>query len=296
MKYIILGHENPDVDSIVSGYLLEKLMTKFGYNAEFIIPDKKIDEENITICREYGLNPYDYQKSFLEAGDARFILVDHHARQVPGEIVGVIDHHPTLEAFNYPYYKNENASSTSCMICRGNEEFFDKEDLTLAILAGCVDTASFHSTKTRESDVVWAREISKKYGIDYERVYKTGLCLTDICDIKRASLNGLKKYVYSGYKVESAYIQVEDQTEICSSLDQMLDYLRDYVAENDLEIFAFIVHDMKEFKTTVYDIKNSGYTIRKYEKYTSRGNTIMPEIEEMLKNRLESKKLCKKVD
>ena len=27
MKYIILGHENPDVDSIVSGYLLEKIMS-----------------------------------------------------------------------------------------------------------------------------------------------------------------------------------------------------------------------------------------------------------------------------
>ena len=42
-KYIILGHENPDVDSIISGYLLEKLMLSKGFKAEFIIPDKKID-------------------------------------------------------------------------------------------------------------------------------------------------------------------------------------------------------------------------------------------------------------
>ena len=40
-KYIILGHENPDVDSIVSGYLLEKLLLSKSFNVEFIIPDKK---------------------------------------------------------------------------------------------------------------------------------------------------------------------------------------------------------------------------------------------------------------
>lgn len=41
-KYIILGHENPDVDSIVSGYLLEKYMIKLGFDAQFVIPDKVI--------------------------------------------------------------------------------------------------------------------------------------------------------------------------------------------------------------------------------------------------------------
>ena len=46
-NYIILGHENPDVDSIVSGYLLEKIMIKLGYNASFLIPDRAIEKETI---------------------------------------------------------------------------------------------------------------------------------------------------------------------------------------------------------------------------------------------------------
>ena len=41
-KIIILGHENPDVDSIVSGYLLEKIMLNMGYDVKYIIPDKEI--------------------------------------------------------------------------------------------------------------------------------------------------------------------------------------------------------------------------------------------------------------
>ena len=32
-KYIILGHENPDYDSIASGYIKKKLMKKLGFRA-----------------------------------------------------------------------------------------------------------------------------------------------------------------------------------------------------------------------------------------------------------------------
>ena len=42
---IILGHEHPDVDSIVSGYLLEKCLLKEGYKASFCITDKTLNRE-----------------------------------------------------------------------------------------------------------------------------------------------------------------------------------------------------------------------------------------------------------
>lgn len=284
-KYIILGHENPDIDSIVSGYLLEKLMCKMGYDAEFIIPDSKIDLENITICGEYGLNPCSYQKKLPNTKEYKVILVDHYNRNVEGEIVGVIDHHPTTSNIETFYYQNENASSTSCLICtEENEKYFSKEDMQLAILAAMVDTASFHSTKTRKQDIDWAKKTCMKYQLDYEKIYKTGLCLTDISNIKTACYNGLKKYCFYGYNVESSYIQIEDITKISDLVMEMIDLLKEHVQTENIEVFSFIVHDMTQFKTVVYDITCNGYSIRNYEKYTSRGNTIIPEIEKKLKN------------
>ena len=53
-KYIILGHENPDNDSIVSGYILEKIMKSFDYDVEFIIPDEEISEENINYDLDFS--------------------------------------------------------------------------------------------------------------------------------------------------------------------------------------------------------------------------------------------------
>ena len=37
-KYIILGHENPDVDSIVSGYIYQNYLRRRNIDADFIIP------------------------------------------------------------------------------------------------------------------------------------------------------------------------------------------------------------------------------------------------------------------
>ena len=56
-KIIILGHENPDVDSIVSGYLLEKILNKKGYNCKFIIPDKIISNDTYELCIKYRIDP-----------------------------------------------------------------------------------------------------------------------------------------------------------------------------------------------------------------------------------------------
>ena len=64
--YIILGHQNPDVDSIVSGYLLEQYLNRCGYVSKFMIPDSVIDEENLRVCRKYDLDPMEFQGSLPE--------------------------------------------------------------------------------------------------------------------------------------------------------------------------------------------------------------------------------------
>lgn len=281
--YIILGHENPDVDSVVSGYLLEKLMRQKGYFAEFIIPDQMVDTETATICLEYGLDCRKYQKELPKNGDYRFILVDHHERNVDGVISCIIDHHPTNKDIQVNYYQNDASSSTSCLICtEENEMYFSKEDIQLAIVAAMVDTASFHSTKTREKDVLWVHQMCEKYAIDYDKIYKTGLCLTDLSDLSVATYNGLKKYSYGEHLVESSYIQIESREDSSSEIFQMIDLLMQHVRDTGLTVFVFIVHDMSLFQTTVYEISEHGFDVVEYSQYTSRGSTIMPRIEEQL--------------
>ena len=275
-KIIILGHSVPDVDSIVSGYLIEKVFQKAGYNACFCIPDKEITKETEDICKKYNFDVHDFQKEIQ--GD-KFILVDHNEREVNGEIIAIIDHHPTSKENSVDLYFNKNISSTSTYICMDNESLFDKKDVQLAILALMLDTASFHSTKGREVDKNWAIKLCGLLNIDYNELYESGIYLTPLDNVSKVSLNGLKKYNFCDKLIQSSYIQINNDESNKYIIKEIVDCLKKYVKKENLYLFVFIVHNMIEFKTTIYKITENGVIEKKYDRYTSRGSDIMPSVE-----------------
>lgn len=281
-KYIILGHENPDYDSIASGYLLEKLMKKLGYDVEFIIPDEEISDENLMLSEQTNLNPKEKQKPLIE--NAKYILVDHHERDVPGEIVAIIDHHPTDKDIKCKYYQNTKSSSTACLIAREYEEFFDKNDLLTAVFSAMVDTAAFHSpTKINESDIPWAKQICQKYNFNYQELLTLSMCPSDISNLKQASLNGQKNHYIHGHKITSSFLHLPHPEEHQEEIETMLDYIKDYLNETESEMFLFIIHDITNFKSRLYQVTPNAVQIKDYEEYASRGSKIIPELTEELK-------------
>ena len=278
----MLGHENPDVDSIISGLLLERLLNRMQIDATFIIPDRNIDEEQLQICKRYGIDPTIFQRPLEDLASNYYLLVDHHQRQLKGEIVGIIDHHPTLEDIDVSYYQNELASSTTCLLCQGREQYFTKDELGLAIMAAYVDTAAFHSTKARLSDLTWTKEVADSRQIDLTSFYQEGLCLTPTDSISSAALHGLKTYMFRNLSFASSYVQLQDVASQQEFLDKAISYLHDYMIEEQLSLFAFVVHDMDKFHTYLYKIFSDTVERKEYSQYTSRGSTIIPEIEKEL--------------
>ena len=64
MKYIILGHVNPDVDSVLSGVLLERILNRYTNNEfKFIIPDDFIDDITKKIVNDLGIDISKYQEN-----------------------------------------------------------------------------------------------------------------------------------------------------------------------------------------------------------------------------------------
>ena len=278
-KLIILGHENPDNDSIVSGYLLEKIMKQLGYDVEFIIPDE-ISEENIMLANYLGINPTKYQKPLPKNPDDKYILVDHHERIVSGEIVAIIDHHPTEKEITCKHYQNERACSTSCIIARNFTRRLSLDDIKAACFSAMVDTAAFHSNKTTVSDYNWVQYMCKKFNFN---------CPTDISDLNKASLNGLKKHNIENHSVASSFLHLQNPKENIDEINQMIEYLKTYIQEEGYDLFAFIVHDITNFKSTLYKIRENETEIVNYDEYTSRGTRIIPDLTEELKTKQKKK-------
>lgn len=281
-KIIILGHDCVDIDTIVSGYLMEKVLKEKGFNAVFCIRDQVINKENLDILKEYYFNPSIYQNKFENSENIKYILVDHNTSNVKGEIISIIDHHPTSNEIKTKLYFNKSISSTAIYLCKGNEHYFNREDIQLAILATMLDTASFNSTKAREEDKLYVLEMSKKLNLNYNKLYEAGLYFTELDNLKESSLNGLKKYKFNNKQVESSYVHINNNKENDEKIKDIINILIEYRKNNNLEMFIFIVHNMTLLKTTVYKIKEKFVEEVKYDRYTSRGNDIMPSIEKEL--------------
>ena len=288
-KYIILGHENPDNDSIVSGYLLEKIMKQLGYDAEFIIPDKEVSDENIMLANFVGIDPTKYQKPLPEDPNIKYILVDHHERITPGEIVAIIDHHPTDKDITCKYYQNERACSTSCIIARNFQRRLSLDDIKAACFSAMVDTAAFHSNKTTVSDYNWVQLMTQKFNFNYQEMLTMSMCPTDISNPEIAALNGLKKHNIEGHNVASSFLHLPNPNANTNEINQMIEILRQYIEDNKYDLFAFIVHDITNFKSTLYKISKDQTDITPYDEYTSRGTKIIPDLTEEFKTKQKKK-------
>lgn len=280
-KLIILGHNNPDIDSIISGILLEYYINHHTlYQGEFVIPDRTLDKETITICDKYKIDYKKYQRP-LKQDDRLIILVDHHERSIKNtEIVAIIDHHPTTKEISCPFYINQKISSTAALITQKREDFFPKELLRLAVLATYVDTASFNSTKSRQEDKIWAEKLIKEFNFNEKELYEAGLLLTDISNLETAAFNGLKRYTIANKKVEVSTIQIKSNEVEKEVIEKIKEIVLNYFIDKNLDIYILIIHDMAKMKSTAYKVFKDKIEIDEYSQYTSRGNTIIPNLEE----------------
>ena len=282
-KYIILGHENPDVDSIVSGYIYQNYLNRRNIDAEFVIPDEKIDEDTLEICRRFHLEPTKFQKPLEYDDQTKFILVDHHNRKNIGEVSLIIDHHLDEHEPDTDNCINEPSSSTSCLIVQRNEPFYSIHEIELACMAAMVDTASFHSTKGNEWDLDWIQRMVEEKNLDYNKIYEAGLTVNDISNPEEVMLHGLKNHSIHGHEVQSSTIHVNGMKQNWNQINKILELLQKYMTSSELDYFLFIIHDMQKFESWVYTLDKNGFTRKKYDEYTSRGTTIIPELEEQLR-------------
>lgn len=285
---IIIGHQNPDVDSIVSGIVLSKYLKYRGFNCSYIIPDNFIDKESSQILSNFGIECEIYQNHIPE--NSQLILIDHHETIYNGDILAIIDHHPTIKKIDCPIYINKKSSSTSKLIYDiiqdEDASFLTKDIIELIIVAMLVDTCSFKSSKTNPEDISWTKNICNKLDLDFEKLKEVGYCLTDLQNPIISSINGFKQFIYCDTLVKTSYIQ-------CNSFDfdkinDNIEILKNKVKEEkDIFMWVFLVLDIKNEKTLEYRIYSNKVDLLEHDFLASRGSNIMPEIELLINKQVE---------
>lgn len=277
----IIGHDNGDVDSIVSGILLHRLLNYLGIKSYFTILDEEIEEKVSSILLKYNIDVLDYINNTTT--DYLF-LVDHHETNHSGFVVGAIDHHLTLKSFDYDCYLNMSLASTSLHIYHLMLKYdypISKDDANLIVLGAYTDTCSLRSSKITKFDKYEVHDLINLFDLNEETFYKDGLLLRDLSLMSLDSIlgNGLKRYKFGNYVVNSTYLRVGKLSEVSNIKSSLVDMATNKIKSQNINTWVFVIVALEDFKTLEITITSNSITYNLHEGILSRGKDIIPRIE-----------------
>jgi len=216
---IVIGHKNPDTDSIVASIAYTQFCNLIGKQAK-AYRIGEINPETEFVLQKFG---FSIPPMLSEITDS-VALVDHNSLEesAPGldetRIVEVIDHHKLSLITSNPIFVHiEPIGSTSSIIFK----FFKQKNLKIdqklagALLAAILsDTVIFKSPTTTEEDKAIANELAKlanipdiiSFGVEVKKK-KADFSKTPASEIIKSEA---KEYVFGTKKFIVAQVEVFD--------------------------------------------------------------------------------------
>lgn len=256
MTTLILGHKNPDTDSICSAIAYADLKTKTGADVEAVRLGP-VSLETQFALDSFGVDPPRLVDSV--AGEAtHVILVDHNERQQSADgieevtIAEVIDHHriANFETSGPLYYRAEPVGCTSTILLKIYKEKGVPVSPPIAglMLSAIVsDTLLLKSPTCTAEDIEAAHELASVAGVDLA-VYgldllRAGARLAEKSIAQIISMDS-KEFSMSGAKVEIAQVNAVDVEEVLSRQAELETAVRTIIAEKRLDLFLLVVTDI----------------------------------------------------
>ena len=306
MEILVIGHKNPDTDSICSAIAYSELKNKLGQNTKPVRAGELNKETEFVM---------DYFKSEIPAlnpdiSGRDVILVDHNERTQTADgfegakILELIDHH-RIANFNVDEplkVRMEPVGCTSTIIFdmyKENGLLPDKITAGLMLSAIISDTLLFKSPTCTEKDTVAGRELSKiaeinlaVYGVE---MLKAGTAL-DGKTINELLNMDMKIFDVNDFKIGIAQINAVDEKAILAKKEEILLEISNIMKSDNLNMFMFVVTNIltnnsmglvagekQEIVERVFNSKitNSELTL---EGIVSRKKQIVPPLTKALSN------------
>lgn len=275
MTTYIIGHKNPDTDSICAAISYADLKNTADKTKEFV-PARS---GNINDETRFILDRFNAEDPALldDATDKKVILVDHsEPKQRPknmdkGKIIEVLDHHNInfQQAEPIQFY-TEPAGSTCTIIAK---KYFDKNIPIPKTIAGLLlgsiisDTVIFKSPITTEDDRQIAKKLKTiadvddldKFGIDMFNA-KSGWSKKTAEEIITTDY---KEYELGGKKIGIAQIETVDASELEPRKSEFLKTMKQIKEKTDLDTIIVLLTDIIKEGCITYILSDSADMIEK---------------------------------
>jgi manganese-dependent inorganic pyrophosphatase len=253
MKTFVVGHKNPDTDSIVSAIVLAKIE---GHE-----PARTGDVNKET---EFVLKRFGQKEPIVVPKEAKqIILVDHnspdevHENIKNEEIIGIIDHHrlggPFSESPLAVYMKPCGSTSTIVALIADDHNYsLNHEEASLLISGIISDTLNFTSPTTTDLDREVLERLNGVAGLDVnELAAEMFAAKSDISGIKTEDLIGkdYKVFDMSGKKVGIGVWETTNPQSILDRKEEIHKILKDKKKNEKLDYILFGAVDILEGAT-----------------------------------------------
>lgn len=255
MKYVV-GHRNPDTDSVVSAIVLADLLGK-GY-LPAVAGD--VNRETVFVLNFFGVL---LPESITNKNAHAYVLVDHNQEAQMSKMIdkekieAIVDHHNLggLSLSKTISVRMEPVGSTGTIIAAMYKEI-NKEinKKTASLLLACIvsDTLNFKSPTTTILDKELSKELEILSGVDASILAADMFAAKS--DLSGISINKLIEADYKEFKMgrKKVGIGVFETVNSVSVLDrkkEILEALETLKKNQEVEYLFFLIVDILEEKT-----------------------------------------------
>jgi manganese-dependent inorganic pyrophosphatase len=255
-KVLVLGHKNPDTDSICSAIAYANLKSELGMNVEPVRLGE-INGETKYALDYFQVNVPRFVQTVSDEV-SQVILVDHNESQQSADdidqvrILEVIDHHriANFQTSDPLLYRAEPVGCTTTIInklYKENSVKIKKEIAGLMLSAIISDSLLFKSPTCTEQDVAAARELAEIAGVDPEKygleMLKAGADISGKTAEQLISLDA-KEFEMGNYKVVVAQVNAVDTNDVLVHQKEIEAALNKDITDRNLDLFFFVVTDI----------------------------------------------------
>lgn len=286
-KVFVLGHKNPDTDSICSAIAYAELKKQLGMYAEPVRLGELNGETEYALKHFHAEVPRLIETAANEVQEV--ILVDHNEFQQSVSdinqvrVLEVIDHHriANFETSDPLYYRAEPVGCTATILnklYKENNVEITKEVAGLMLSAIISDSLLFKSPTCTEQDVQAANELAAIAGVDANSygldMLKAGADLSDKTVEQLITLDA-KEFQMGDYKVEIAQVNTVDTADVLKLQEELEHAILNTIANKGLDLFVFVVTDILTNDSVALALGKETAAVEKAYNVTLENNTAL---------------------
>jgi len=257
MSLYVVGHKNPDTDSVASAIGYAELLKRRGKDAIPLIAGE-VNKGTALVLSKFGVEK-PAMAHLIDFPEASVVLVDHNEagqwadNLIKEHVTELIDHHRfgDFSSAQPIYVRTHPVGSTSTIVTKMYQECNetpDKATAGLLLSAILTDTLMFQSPTTTDFDKEMADYLNEIVKIDMmAHASEIFTAKSDISDMSLADVIGkdFKEFHFNDHaKVGIAVFETVDATGPLARKDEFVTELAKIKEKSNLDYLLFVIVDI----------------------------------------------------